>query len=376
MGALLDKPKTEKYNEHGDWNGLRYGLASMQGWRIEMEDAHCAVMGLPGSLKEWAFFAVFDGHAGERVSSHCADNLLETIIQTEQFSRYANEEDVSIEEIKKGIRDGFLLLDDKMRTIPEMASGEDKSGSTAVCVLISPTHLYIANCGDSRAVMCRNGRVSFSTQDHKPINPAEKERIQNAGGSVMIQRVNGSLAVSRALGDYEYKNVEGKGPCEQLVSPEPEISVESRDMSQDEFMVLACDGVWDVMSNEDLVDFIRSRLRVNNDLESICNQVIDTCLYKGSRDNMSIVLITFPSCPPPEEDAAQREAALEELLKNRVTELVNESGGAIELPHILQTLSDENISDLPPGGGLASKRPFIENVYKSLCPNSADTNEP
>jgi len=83
---------------------------------------------------------------------------------------------------------GFLLLDDKMRTIPEMASGEDKSGSTAVCVLISPTHLYVANCGDSRAVMCRNGRVSFSTLDHKPINPAEKERIQNAGGSVMIQR--------------------------------------------------------------------------------------------------------------------------------------------------------------------------------------------
>lgn len=93
-------------------------------------------------------------------------------------------------------------------------------------------------------------------------------------------RVNGSLAVSRALGDYEYKNVEGKGPCEQLVSPEPEISVESRDAAQDEFLVLACDGVWDVMSNEDLVDFIRSRLRVTNDLESICNQVIDTCLYK------------------------------------------------------------------------------------------------
>lgn len=74
--------------------------------------------------------------------------------------------------------------------------------------------------------------------------------------------------------------MEGKGPCEQLVSPEPEISVEPRDAAQDEFMVLACDGVWDVMSNEDLVDFIRSRLRVTNDLESICNQVIDTCLYK------------------------------------------------------------------------------------------------
>jgi serine/threonine protein phosphatase PrpC len=101
-------------------------------------------------------------------------------------------------------------------------------------------------------------------------------------------RVNGSLAVSRALGDYEYKNVEGKGQCEQLVSPEPEISVEPRDENHDEFMVLACDGVWDVMSNEDLVEFIRSRLRITNDLESICNQVIDTCLYKVCA-NISVV---------------------------------------------------------------------------------------
>ena len=61
-------------------------------------------------------------------------------------------------------------------------------------------------------------------QDHKPSNPPERERIQNAGGSVMIQRVNGSLAVSRALGDFEYKNVDGKGPTEQLVSPEPGMS--------------------------------------------------------------------------------------------------------------------------------------------------------
>jgi len=95
-------------------------------------------------------------------------------------------------------------------------------------------------------------------------------------------RVNGSLAVSRALGDYEYKNVEGKGQCEQLVSPEPEISVEPRDDKLDEFLVLACDGIWDVMTNEDLVEFIRSRLQVTHNLESICNQVIDTCLYKVS----------------------------------------------------------------------------------------------
>jgi len=80
-----------------------------------------------------------------------------------------------------------------------------------------------------------------------------------------------------------------------------------------------------------------------------------TLIFQGSRDNMSMVLVTLPACPPPVEEAAQKEAALEELLKNRVTELVNEADGNIELLHILQTLSEEDISDLPPGGGLQAK---------------------
>ena len=113
----------------------------------------------------------------------------------------------NLERIKSNIREAFLKLDEKMKSLPEVESGEDISGSTAVACLISPTHLFFANCGDSRAVLSRNGQAIFSTQDHKPVNPQEKERIQAAGGSVMIQRVNGSLAVSRALGDYQYKKV-------------------------------------------------------------------------------------------------------------------------------------------------------------------------
>ena len=108
-------------------------------------------------------------------------------------------------------------------------------------------------------MLSRGGRAVFGTHDHKPVNPGEKERIQNAGGSVMIQRVNGSLAVSRALGDFEYKNVAGRGPCEQLVSPEPEVTVQER-AEEDEFVALACDGVWDVMTNEELCDFVRDRM--------------------------------------------------------------------------------------------------------------------
>lgn len=174
-----------------------------------------------------------------------------------------------------------------MRDMPELASGADKSGTTAVCAFISNENIYIANCGDSRAVLCRNGVPIFSTQDHKPILPSEKERIVAAGGSVMVQRVNGSLAVSRALGDYDYKNVAELGQCEQLVSPEPEIFCKERD-PQDFFLVLACDGVWDVMSNEAVCSFIQNRLKVSDDLEWICNQVIDTCLHKVSSKKFKI----------------------------------------------------------------------------------------
>lgn len=95
----------------------------------------------------------------------------------------------------------------------------------------------------------------------------------------MIQRVNGSLAVSRALGDYDYKCVDGKGPTEQLVSPEPEVYEIVR-AEEDEFVVLACDGIWDVMSNEELCEFVKSRLEVSDDLENVCNWVVDTCLHK------------------------------------------------------------------------------------------------
>lgn len=280
MGAFLDKPKTDKFNEHGEGNGLRYAVSSMQGWRIEMEDAHCAHVGLSHGLKDWSFFAVFDGHAGSKVSAHCAENLLHAIDNAEPFKSLKENQCPSTESVVSGIREGFLSLDENMKQLAEIKSGEDKSGSTAVCAIVSPTHIFFGNCGDSRGILSRDRKIFFSTQDHKPVNPIEKERIQKAGGSVMIQRVNGSLAVSRALGDYEYKQVEGKGPCEQLVSPEPEVFVQERDFEKDEFLILACDGVWDVMSNEDVCEYVHSRLALTDNLESVCNQLVDTCLYK------------------------------------------------------------------------------------------------
>ncbi|KAG7256025.1 hypothetical protein CRUP_006945, partial [Coryphaenoides rupestris] len=327
--------------------GLRYGLSSMQGWRVEMEDAHTAVVGLPHGLTDWSFFAVYDGHAGSRVANYCSGHLLEHILSAPAGSGpggAAAGAGGSVEGVKDGIRSGFLKIDEYMRSFSDLRQGLDRSGSTAVGVLLSPTHLYFINCGDSRAVLCRDARVGFSTQDHKPCNPREKERIQNAGGSVMIQRVNGSLAVSRALGDYDYKcSGTAKGPTEQLVSPEPEVCVMERAADGDEFVVLACDGIWDVN------DQARTRT-----WRMVCNAVVDTCLPQGeqgqhermclvslpgapkvtgggaeegggpgqilggSRDNMSVVLVSLPGAPKVTEEALKKEEDLDKYLESRV----------------------------------------------------------
>ncbi|XP_051506926.1 protein phosphatase 1B-like isoform X1 [Myxocyprinus asiaticus] len=376
MGAFLDKPKTEKHNAHGEGNGLRFGLSSMQGWRVEMEDAHTAAVGLPHGLDDWSFFAVYDGHAGSRVANYCSKHLLEHIVaagSADELRRAGAPapETAAIEAVKKRIRAGFLRIDEHMRSFTDLRNGMDRSGSTAVAVLLSPEHLYFINCGDSRALLCRNAHVCYSTLDHKPCDPREKERIQNAGGSVMIQRVNGSLAVSRALGDYDYKCVEGKGPTEQLVSPEPEIFEIARSDVEDEFVVLACDGIWDVMSNEELCAFVRSRLEVTEDLERVCNEVVDTCLHKGSRDNMSIVLVCLPNAPQVSEAALKRDADLDRYLESRVEEIMEKAGeeGVPELTHVMSSLSQESIPNLPPGGGLACKHSAIEAVYNRLNPH-------
>ncbi|XP_061821421.1 protein phosphatase 1B isoform X3 [Nerophis lumbriciformis] len=385
MGAFLDKPKTEKHNSHGEGNGICYGLSSMQGWRVEMEDAHTAALGLPTpGMADWSFFAVYDGHAGSKVANYCSKHLLEHIIsagsgvQGQQSSLAGSESTTNdppvaptVEAVKAGIRTGFLRIDEHMRSFSDLRNGMDRSGSTAVGVLLSPEHFFFMNCGDSRAVLYRDSQVCFSTHDHKPCNPRERERIQNAGGSVMIQRVNGSLAVSRALGDYDYKCVVGKGPTEQLVSPEPEVYEMFRSPEQDQFVILACDGIWDVMSNEELCEFVKSRLEVSDDLERVCNEVLDTCLHKGSRDNMSVVLVCLPNTPKVSEEAVRRDAELNQYLESRVEEMLSRPADEAvpDLVTVMRNLSaDCNMPSLPPGGGLASKRSVIEAVYHRLNP--------
>ena len=135
--------------------------------------------------------------------------------------------------------------------------------------------------------------------DHKPYNELEQRRIEAAGGSVTMRRVNGDLAVSRALGDFAYKHARDLPPQAQQVSAEPEIRYVERSPS-DAFLVLACDGVWDVMSNAEVGEFLLERVRGGIEaLDELAGALIDECLARGSRDNISAVVVAFAGAPTP-----------------------------------------------------------------------------
>uniref|UniRef100_A0A1I7XPQ0 PPM-type phosphatase domain-containing protein n=1 Tax=Heterorhabditis bacteriophora TaxID=37862 RepID=A0A1I7XPQ0_HETBA len=228
----------------------------------------------------------------------------------------------SIALLEEGIKAGFLSLDENIRKRLDT----DRSGSTAVCAMVTPTHIIIANLGDSRAVVSRKGERSFGTEDHKvfiPYHDKERERIVGAGGSVMIQRINGSLAVSRAFGDFEYKSVPGLDPCKQLVSPEPDVYVLERQKDKDEFLVVACDGIYDVMENEELCRFVESRLHVCSDLNTVCNDALDACLSKGSRDNMTMIVVCFEGAPCIDHEKVAFEEAWKEEMRKAIEDVIS-----------------------------------------------------
>ncbi|CAH8490267.1 unnamed protein product [Heterobilharzia americana] len=364
MGAFLDKPKTEKVVDMGQGNGLRYAISSMQGWRVEMEDAHVAKSELPVPFQYWSYFGVFDGHAGSRVSELCAARLLDAILNTEEFQKLdpsCSELDTTL--VKRGIVNGFLTFD---RDLASEDSNE-KSGSTAVVAFVTPTHIIMANCGDSRAILVRDNKPLLATQDHKPYNPIERRRISEAGGQVMLSRVNGSLAVSRSLGDFEYKQVFSRGATEQLVSPEPDVFIIERQKEFDQVLLLACDGVWDVFENDTLTTYVLHRLCCLPSLVDVCSEILDTSLHKGSRDNMSVLLVALDAAPTVDPEAIRKEMELDSSIENLIVDIMNSAGedaDTLSVNYVANTVKSMNLPNYPPGG-FNTKRAYVENFFNA-----------
>mmetsp|Transcript_5347 Transcript_5347/g.11255 ORF Transcript_5347/g.11255 Transcript_5347/m.11255 type:complete len:489 (+) Transcript_5347:313-1779(+) len=158
-------------------------------------------------------------------------------------------------------------------------------GTTAVTCFVrhdgNARRLYTANAGDARAVLCRNGAALRLSFDHKAFSPEEQQRIGEAGGFVAANRVNGVLSVSRALGDHAMKNV---------VIPDPYVS-EHELVERDEFLLLACDGLWDVMNDEEAVQFVIEKYSKGMDMQQISRKLVKAALDRGSMDNISVMVV-------------------------------------------------------------------------------------
>ncbi|KAI9775553.1 MAG: Protein phosphatase 2C 1 [Geoglossum umbratile] len=140
--------------------------------------------------------------------------------------------------------------------------------------------LYTANVGDARIVLCRNGKALRLSYDHKGSDENEGKRVANAGGLILNNRVNGVLAVTRALGDAYMKDLVTGHPYTTETVIQPEI---------DEFIILACDGLWDVCSDQEAVDLIRH----NQDPQDASKVLVDYALARFSTDNLSCMIVRF-----------------------------------------------------------------------------------
>mmetsp|Transcript_4452 Transcript_4452/g.9314 ORF Transcript_4452/g.9314 Transcript_4452/m.9314 type:complete len:334 (-) Transcript_4452:381-1382(-) len=298
MGTLLDKPVTEKETEVGESNDMKYGVSSMQGWRVEMEDEHILSANLP-SLNGTSFFAVFDGHGGSFTAHFAKANLVRLLTETDNYGKYVDmsqdkrDEMDGLKLLKGALEQAFLRIDEELRETQEHLKG-DRSGCTSIAVAVTPKHIICANAGDSRACYCKSGTAVPLSYDHKPTNVEEHNRIDRAGGYVSMRRVDGDLAVSRALGDLQYKTRPDLLPEQQKVTALPDFIVHERDCARDEFLVLACDGIWDVVSNEDCIEIVSQIfMEGEKSMGLACEEVLDLCLGKNSRDNMTALIVSF-----------------------------------------------------------------------------------
>ncbi|XP_061600761.1 protein phosphatase 1G [Cololabis saira] len=191
------------------------------------------------------------------------------------------------------------------------------SGTTAVVALIRGKQLIVANSGDSRCVVSERGKAVDMSYDHKPEDEVELARIKNAGGKVTMDgRVNGGLNLSRAIGDHFYKRNKALPAEEQMISAMPDVKVLTLNGDHD-FMVIACDGIWNVLSSQEVVDFISERLKPDQNgkvrpLSSVVEELLEHCLAPDTSgdgtgcDNMTCIIVTLRPHPTQSDETKKR----------------------------------------------------------------------
>ncbi|XP_059288789.1 protein phosphatase 2C 51-like isoform X2 [Lycium ferocissimum] len=286
---------------------LKYGVISMIGRRRVMEDA--ITVALRVANNEFVFFAAYDGHGGSRVSHACRDRLHyfleEELLQNKRKAKNNNNSNnnsnssSSSVDWEKVMVKCFLKMDDDVMRDGNGVGGyevggleEAEVGSTAVVVMVGKEDVVVANCGDCRVVLCNSGVAIPLSNDHKPDRPDEKKRVEDAGGKILNwngSRVQGVLATSRSIGDHYLK---------PYVIPEPEVTVYKRN-EWDEFLVIATDGLWDVVSNKVACEVVKKCLdgQIRRSFpERDCaaeaaTLLAELAIAKGSKDNISVIVV-------------------------------------------------------------------------------------
>ncbi|KAJ7953235.1 Protein phosphatase 2C family protein [Quillaja saponaria] len=267
----------------------RSGSWSEKGPKQYMEDEYicvdnlCQHLGLAASFpSHGAFYGVFDGHGGTDAASFTRKNILKFIVEDACFPSG----------IKKAVKTAFVKAD---HAFADAKFLDSSSGTTALAALMLGGTMLIANAGDSRAVLGKRGRAIELSKDHKPNCTSERLRIEKLGGVIYDGYLNGQLSVARALGDWHIKGSKNSnGP----LSSEPELE-ELVLTEEDEFLILGCDGLWDVMSSQCAVTMVRKELMLHNDPEKCSRALVKEALQRNTCDNLTVVVVCFSQNPPP-----------------------------------------------------------------------------
>jgi len=344
---------------------------------MDMEDAHITKAILSDRLSAYSLFAVFDGHAGKEVANLTALEFTDHLLSLAPFDRL--NDDYQKQDVINGLHRAFQTWDVKLRQHPHLTKLNDRSGATATGVLITPKHYFVFNVGDSRTILIRDKELHFATMDHKPQGEIEKKRITQAGGKIIINRINGSLAVSRALGDFDYKNNNQMDALGQLVSPDPDVTcIERHD--DDNYLLVACDGIYDFLTNNDIVNYVNERFASEEHERDIVSHLVDLALHKNSKDNMSACVISLDKGKIAQDaELVNRDKAYTEQLKSFITDYVRQrraasSQGIVPKCDVYDAIQAESslVSTTPSVMGLVAKHGVIERHYES-CINNVDT---
>eukprot|EP00934_Nitzschia_sp_Nitz4_P002714 Nitzschia sp. Nitz4//scaffold4_size323378//243371//244525//NITZ4_000695-RA/size323378-snap-gene-0.469-mRNA-1//-1//CDS//3329553504//2704//frame0 len=279
-------------------NPYLVSLSAIQGARWTMEDAYTIANG-------GRFVAVFDGHGGDAISMTLQDRLFKLYSEELVKKHWENQNEFGVPRKQIPSKSSHVAaLQRALEKVEQAVVQVDDwvyQGSTAVCVVLHQSQdgrrtLLSANVGDSRAILNRGGKAVDLTRDHKPNDEREMQRIQDMGEEVewdpygQVYRVR-DLALSRAIGDRFAKPV---------VSSEPEIMHFPVTEENDEFIVLASDGLWDVMTSQEVVDFVNESLEPDEDEEEcfmldkrkdMARIVANEALERGTADNVCVIIV-------------------------------------------------------------------------------------